>query len=162
LGFDWLIGMSRPFDQIIAGLVALEARDFDDKTPGFDGNERLDELTRELMALPQPERGVRALFDVMERLPDSDLGTPGPLVHALEKMKGRYESELAESLKRKPVYLSVWMVNRILNAMHDPEQRQYYINLLGDASEHPEATDIARDQALYYIEYQVKKSAAAH
>ncbi|MGB8353302.1 MAG: hypothetical protein WCD79_05405 [Chthoniobacteraceae bacterium] len=154
--------MSRTFDEIIACLAALQARDFDSKTPGAKGGERLAELTRELRELPQPERAVPALFDVMERMPDSDLGTPGPLVHTLESMPGRYESELVESLRRRPVVLSIWMVNRILNAAVDMEQRQFYINLLGDAVAHPEASELVRDQALHFIQYQAKKSAAAY
>ena len=56
---------------------------------GFDGHERLHEFTEELMTLPEPECGVRALFDGMERMPDADLGCPGPLVHTLERMPGR-------------------------------------------------------------------------
>ena len=143
----------------MADFATLEPRDFDDQASGGDGLQRLEELTRELMALPQPERGVRALFEFMERMGDSDLGMLGPIVRALEAMPDHYESELAESFKRKPVYLTVWMVNRILNGRNDPEQRQHYLNLLGDASEHPGATEVASEQALYYIEYQVKKAA---
>src|SRR5205814_10377679 len=86
--------MPRTFEQIIEGLAALNAEDFDYHTPGFDGHEQLHELTEELMALPQPERAIRALFDVMERMPDADLGSPGPLVHTLERMLGHYEREL--------------------------------------------------------------------
>jgi hypothetical protein len=150
--------MPRNIDQIVSELAALKPCDFEDATSDCDGVERLEKLVHELMALPQPERGARALFDVMERMGDSDLGMPGPLVHALEAMPGRYERELGESLKRKPVHLSVWMVNRILNGTRDPEVRQHYFDLLGDASEHPGATEGVRDEALYFIELQVKKA----
>ena len=51
----------------------------------------------------------------MERLDGVELGTPGPLVHTLETLRGGYEMLLAESVRRKPTLLSVWMVNRILN-----------------------------------------------
>ena len=133
--------MPRTFDQILAGLAALKAEDFDYHTPGFDGNERLHELTEELMTLPHPERGVPALFDVMERMPDADLGSPGPLVHTLERMRGHYERELVESIKRRPSATAIWMVNRVLNATRVPEQRQFYMDLLRFAAEHPAAPE---------------------
>jgi len=64
--------MPRTFEQILADLATLKAEDFDYHTPGFDGNERLYALTAELMTLPEPERGIRALFNVMERMPEPD------------------------------------------------------------------------------------------
>ena len=146
--------MSRSFEQILAALAALKPQDFDYHTPGFDGNERLHALTDELMTLPQPERGIRALFDVMERLSGSDLGSPGPLVHTLERMRGSYESELIESVKRKPTFLSVWMVNRILNSIREPGQRRAYIGLLRLAVEHPTASKTAKLDAQQFLKKQ--------
>src|ERR1041385_3310799 len=129
--------MPRTFDQILAGLGALKPEDFDLMRLESNGPERLNALTDELMLLPQPERGVRAMFEVMERLPESDLGSPGPLVHTLEQMRGHYESELVASIRRRPTPLAVWMVNRILNATRSPEQKQIYLDLLRFAAEHP-------------------------
>lgn len=148
--------MPRTFDQILAGLAALKAEDFDYRTPGFNGNERLHELTDELMTLPQPERGVRALFDVMERMPEADLGTPGPLVHTLERMRGHYESELVESIKRKPTPLTIWMVNRILNGARIPEQRQFFMDVLRRAAADPTASETAKHEAQHFIEFQTR------
>jgi hypothetical protein len=149
--------MPRNLEQIIAGLAALKAEDFDYQKPGFDGNERLYELTEELLTTPQPERGVSALFDVMERMPEADLGSPGPLVHTLEKMRGHYEQELVESIKRKPSPTAIWMVNRILNATRAPDQRQFYMDLLRFATEHPLACEAARNEAQHFVDYQSKR-----
>jgi len=145
--------MPSNFDQILEALAALKAEDFDCHTPGFDGKERLHALTEQLMTLPQPERGLRALFDVMERMPSADLGSPGPLVHTLERMLG-YERELVESVKRRPTFLSLWMVNRILNATRDLEQRQVYLDLLRFAVEHPATTATARLDAQRFLRKQ--------
>jgi hypothetical protein len=146
--------MSLTFDQILAGLAALKPEDFDLMRLDSDGSERLNALTEELMLLPQPERGVRAMFEVMERLPKSDLGSPGPLVHTLEQMRGHYESELIESIRRRPTPLAVWMVNRLLNASRAPEERLAYLDLLRFAAEHPAAPEAARHEAQHFIEYQ--------
>ena len=94
------------------------------------------------------------MFEVMENMPDSDLGSPGPLVHALEQMSGQYESELVESLKRRPTALAVWMVNRILNATDTSRQREFYLDVLRSVAGHPDASRTVREDALGYIEYQ--------
>jgi len=91
-------------------------------------------------------------FDYMRT--DSDLGSPGPLVHTLERMRGHYESELVESVRRRPTPLAVWMVNRVLNATRAPEQRQIYLDLLRIVAEHPTASDKAQEEARRFIEHQ--------
>jgi hypothetical protein len=71
------------YEEIVAGLRNLQASDFDCKNLKARGWERLAELTDALMATPDPpEDAIPELFSVMERLPDADLGSPGPLVHA--------------------------------------------------------------------------------
>jgi len=94
------------YDEIISGLRALEDRDFGDNVP-----DQLYRLTEALMELPSPERAIPELFAVMERFPDAELGTPGPLVHTLERIN--YVEELVASLRRRPTPHAVWMVNRI-------------------------------------------------
>src|SRR5262245_31418356 len=144
----------RTLDQIFEGFAALKPQDFDYMRTDSDGMERLGALTDDLMTLPEPERGIRAMFDVMERLPESDLGSPGPLVHTIERMRGRYESELVESIRRRPTTLALWMVNRILNTTRAPEQRRIYLDLLRFAAEHPAAAEAARHEAQHFIEHQ--------
>jgi hypothetical protein len=143
--------MPRTFDQILSDFAALRPSDFDDEQAGVH---KLKGLTDELMALPQPERAIPALFAVMERMPDTYMGMPGPLVHTLEQMGGQYERELVESIKRQPADLSVWMVNRVLNAERDREQRQFYMDLLRFAAEHPKASEFVRQEVESFIQHQ--------
>src|SRR5947209_5631496 len=58
------------YEEIISGLRALEAKDFDYYHAGMDGPQRLDLLTTALGELPSPERAIPELFAVMERLPE--------------------------------------------------------------------------------------------
>jgi hypothetical protein len=148
--------MPLSFDQIIAGLGALIAEDFDESLPGADGIQKLYELTEALELLPEPERCIRAMFDVMERMPTADLGSPGSLVHALEWMRGRYESELVASIKRLPTPSTVWMLNRILNGTRDSNQRQIYLDWLRFAAEHTTATESVKRDAQRFINIQTK------
>jgi len=144
------------FDQIFAGLAALKAEDFDESLPDADGIQKLDELTEALELLPEPEHCIRAMFDVMERMPTADLGSPGSLVHALERMRGCYESELVASIKRLPTPSTVWMLNRILNGTRDSKQRQIYLDSLRFAAEHTAATESVKRDAQHFINYQTK------
>lgn len=143
--------LSPRLEEITAGLHALKAEDFDYSNPAADGDKRLEELTDALLELPHPERAVSALFNVMERMPEADLGTPGPLVYTLERMKGTYEEELARSIQRIPAPLSVWMVNRILNKTKDAAQREPWLGLLRIAAEHPASTYNVREDAKHFL-----------
>jgi hypothetical protein len=95
----------------------------------------------------------------MERLDDADLGTPGPLVHTLESWPGRYETLFMDSVKRKPLPLTVWMVNRILNA-HPPKSEQW-LELLRRSQIHPLASASTKLDVARFLEHQAKRGAAA-
>jgi hypothetical protein len=135
------------YEEVVSGFRALEEKDFGDNVP-----DQLYVLTEALMQLPSPERATSELFAVMERFPDAELGTPGPLVHTLERMD--YAEELVASLRRRPSPHAVWMVNRILNTALPPERRQFYLDLLASVGRHPAATESARDQADHFLEFQ--------
>jgi hypothetical protein len=136
------------YDQIIAGFRALQAVDYDYGNEEARGWERLDELTDALTTVPDPERAVPEMFALMERLPDTDLGSPGALVHTLERWRGSYEEDLVLSVARCPSVLSVWMVNRILNSDLSPVARQRYLALLEHAAAHPKAPESVRGLAI--------------
>lgn len=144
------------YDEIVAGLRALNERDFDlSRTDAF-GRERLYELTQALLKLPSPERAIPELFAVMERMPDADLGSPGPLVHTLEKLTG-YEAELVKSVRRCPALLSVWMVNRILNSNLQEHIRAHYLTLLRDVEQRRDISKAVRDDAADFLDFQARK-----
>jgi hypothetical protein len=98
---SWVEGKApMEYDDIIAGFRAITATDFDYKNVDARGFERLTELTDSLMIIPAGlrEKAIPEMFDIMERLPDADLGSPGPLVHTLEALP-RYEDELVRSVR---------------------------------------------------------------
>lgn len=107
--------MSRSLEQIVADLGALAEDYFDYNGAAMRGPECLDGICTDVLKLPVPSAAFPELFRLMERLSGSDLGSPGPLVHTMEKHIGCYEDSLAASIHRKPTTLTVWMVNRILN-----------------------------------------------
>ena|SRR5579859_5613478 len=145
------------YEEIIAGFRTLHARDFDCMNVNARGWEQLAALTDALMSAAGPEKAIPELFGVMERLPDADLGSPGPLVHTLERLHG-YENELVRSVRRQPSLLSVWMVNRILNTNLSENVRQSYMALLNEALGHPNASESVREDVRGFIEFQMRKT----
>ena len=145
------------YEQIISGFQALQKSDFDDMNLAARGRKRLWELTDALMSVPEPEKAIPELFRVMERLPATDLGSPGPLVHTLERLHG-YEGELVRSVRRQPSQLSVWMVNRILNTNLSDDARRSYIALLNEALAHPNAPETVPQEVRGFIERQMRKT----
>jgi hypothetical protein len=150
--------MPRRVEEVVADLEALEPQDFDCADTGTDGLEQLARLCDEMRAIGDVRSWAPALFHTMERLGDAELGSPGPLVHTLETWRGGYERFLAESIGRKPTPLSVWMVNRLLNAR--PSDAGAWLDLLRSVAHHPMASEEAKSAASGFLEYQSRANMA--
>ena len=144
--------MNNEASAIIEGLQKLGESDFDYTNRGAKGDARLDSICEAVIKLPDPTRIFPEFFRLMERLSEADLGAPGPLVHTMERHIGFYEALLMESIHRKPTYLSVWMVNRILNG--NAANRDTWMNILRVAADHPLASEGVKDSALGFIQLQ--------
>ena len=96
---------------------------------------------------------VRTILRFMEEQPDLDLGTPGPLVHFVERFLGAgYEAELYASLARRPTAHTVWMLNRVINVTTNVGERERLILLLERARHHPAADASARHSVDFFLE----------
>jgi hypothetical protein len=98
-----------------AAVASLSRTDFAYDNPRSTGWGELASACAEIQDQGAVLAGADDMFDLMERLDDVDLGSPGPPVHALESTEAAYEPHLVASIRRKPSPVSVWMVNRILN-----------------------------------------------
>jgi hypothetical protein len=99
--------MARSLADISRDLDALSALDFDSNDTKASGLQRLHSLTDELIALNAPSQSAELLLRFIERSSrfsgiDSrfDFGTPGPVVHTLERLEG-YRERLASSIRRR-------------------------------------------------------------
>ena len=140
--------MSTTIDSVISDL-----QDFEPDGDASNDIGRLYEILTDFELLPHRERAVAALFGVIERFPEYDFGSPGPLVHTLEAIPG-YEPFLMESLRRVPAELSVWMVNRILNSDLPSEANAFWVNELRQVLTNPAVLASARESAKEFLEYQ--------
>ena len=91
---------------------------------------------------------VQPLLRLMERHPLTDFGSPGPIVHFVERFyKKGYEEELLLSLKRMPTLHTVWMLNRLINGT---DQAEVYLELLKEISENASYNKEIREEALHF------------
>ena len=89
---------------------------FDKSDPNSDNESYFYKPMDDLRVNSDFELAIEPIFRTMEKFPETDFGSPGPFVHALEFFAGHYETYLFESLKRRPTPLTIWMLNRIINA----------------------------------------------
>ena len=139
--------MSHPVDELIQRLDSFVPCDND-----VDSVNILYEITDNFDGIEAPEKAVPRMFALLEKFPDAELGTPGPLVHCIESVDG-YESQLIESIHRRPTYLTVWMVNRRLNSTLTEEERTTFLEILNAVSKNKALLDLA-DDAAQLLEYQ--------
>ncbi|MBC7878422.1 MAG: hypothetical protein H7Y59_14725 [Anaerolineales bacterium] len=157
--------MSKTLQEIESSLNLLTPHDFNlDIIEANTGFERLYILIDELEKIDEPQKIKEMLFFTIERLSNSDeidprfdIGTPGPLVHALEKLPN-YSKQLIESINRYPTPLTVWMINRILNITINEEEKRFWLNLLQEAINHPQATLFVKNKAQDFIDFQISQN----
>ncbi len=87
------------------------------------------------------------IFSFIESHPRADFGSPGPLVHLLEKYYPNYEPRLVQSLENKPTSLTVFMLSRILNAPDGQKSRMKYLLLLKSVAENEDADQLTKERA---------------
>ena len=130
---------------------------FPDDDPVNDTVQHLYKLMDHWEQLSDKVQAIPAIFQLMERYPHADFGSPGPLVHALESLSGSYEGPLQASLIRKPTPLTLWMYNRIINAEQDPAIRKAHLVRLRLFARHPLADAETREDAEEFIRFQEGK-----
>jgi len=141
-------------DEIIETLSSFVP--FADDVIENDNEQFLARLMDELKAKPDFERAVNPIFELIEKYPDADFGNPGPLVHTLEATNGLYEDSLQKSLNRKPTRLTVWMLNRIINAERNEIIKENLISRLISLRNHPLIDSATKDFVQDFIEHQTK------
>lgn len=112
----------------------------------------LDDLFAELWATGEAGRHVPDLLAVMERFPDDDgAGVLWSVVHGVESLPG-YEPELVRSLRRRPSFLGVTMVGRLLNAGVSRVNGLHLVALLREVAGSDAATERVRASAMPLVQ----------
>lgn len=58
---------------------------------------------------------------------------------------------LYESVRRKPIVHTLWMLNRIINDVHGDEKEKY-IDLIKETANNTDLPDDVRDEAQFYLD----------
>lgn len=141
-------------DDTIATLIAA-LNSFEPGRDDTDNLYRLYQLFEDFRSLPDRDRAAPAMFGLLERFPDAEFGSPGPLVHELEAIPGHLPL-LRDSVRRQPAYHTVWMINCLLNTELPSEQRELWLSELRTAFVHPLALEQTRKAAERYLSYRVQ------
>jgi hypothetical protein len=143
-------------EQIIKSLTEFVPFSEDDLIN--DNESFLSDLMDSWVEVQDKERAVPAIFQLIEKYPHADFGTPGPLVHALESGGAKlYEGELHKSLMRKPTPLTLWMYNRIINKENDLRIIRGHFERLKLFSNHPSVDAETKEVAKDFIEHQAER-----
>ncbi len=78
-------------------------RELSTASNGHDCVGSLGAIVDRLSAFDDAPSAVAVILEFLELHPDLDVGTPGPLVHYVERFFGRgYEAQLTDSVRRRP------------------------------------------------------------
>jgi len=113
-----------------------------------------DDLVSALEPRSDKESFIEPVFLLLEKYPLADWGMPGALAQFLESFDTETEERfLLCSLERQPTMLTVFMLNRLINADGKPE----YLSAMSRIADNTKiAADISKS-ARDFVEYQEKK-----
>jgi hypothetical protein len=117
--------------------------------------DRQDEMVERWRAQGADLAAVESVLKFMEQHPGWDFGTPGTLIHFVEKFfrKG-YEALLVQSVARTPTVHTLWMLNRLINGEQDAQTKAAYLALLSRVASDSGNDESVIDQAREYLEFQ--------
>jgi hypothetical protein len=96
---------------------------------------------------------VEPILQFMEEHSAIDFGTPGPLVHFVERFyRNGYEDKLVESVQRRPTWHTVWMLNRVVNGTKIPEVKERLIAVMEEVKRNAVAHPNVLNQVDRYLE----------
>ena len=99
------------------------------------------EIIDAMLEYPDPFQFVKPILEIISQNPSVDFGSPGELVHFVEKFyKKGYEEALIESVRKSPTFHNIWMINRCYNDMNSPF-RDDFLSLINEIKENPSTSD---------------------
>lgn len=120
-----------------------------------DGPNLLDELSDICDQLKDCGAGLDAVEVILmfiESHPNWDLGSPGPLVHFVEKFYKRgYEELLLQSVARRVTSHTAWMLNRVINGESDSGRKNAFIATLGKSIENPGIEESTKEDVREFL-----------
>jgi hypothetical protein len=115
---------------------------------------RLSKITDQLIGTEQILAATPAMLRVFERFPHAPLGSPGPLVHCVEKAGlDRFLPMLLESFRSRPNRMTLWMLERCLRSAPSTQARFSILHALRKVRRAPRGKDLHDDIDEHLAEY---------
>lgn len=131
--------------------IEITIRKIEGYTPQGEDWYELEDILEELYASQKPELGLDSMISIFEKYPNEDNDALWGMLHGIEDIEN-YEMKIIESVKRKPSFFGVLMINRMLNARAYHIKNIDLINILRLSTVHPAATDYVKEQAKRFFE----------
>ena len=107
---------------------------------------RLRALTDRLASIEQVQAAIPALLRVFERFPGALLGSPGPVVHCIERCGlEAFLPMLLQSFGTRPTRMTLWMLERCLRSHPSPPSRLSILQTLSDVGKAPKGVELSSD-----------------
>jgi hypothetical protein len=144
--------MGRKIDEILTTIDAITS-------VGDVGQlECLDQAISEYFAHLDAAAHVSVWFRLFERFPEDDAYEMfWSILHGIEALPN-YESELIDSLRRRPSRFAVMMVNRMLNAGQSHVGGIDLMSLLQSVALDESCASSVREDAERFVEYQSRRA----
>lgn len=118
-----------------------------------------DELVQSWLDADVGFAAVAPVLRFMEAHADWDFGTPGPLVHFVERFHGKgYDREVIASVERQPPAHTLWMLNRLINGERAGSARARLLEVLSAAATAPNAGPDTAEAARRFHAFHVSAS----
>lgn len=115
---------------------------------------RLQVLTDRLETVEQVRAAIPALLRIFERFPHALLGSPGPVVHCIERAGlETFLPMLLQSFMTRPTRMTLWMVERCLRSSLSPQSRHSILHTLRQVRMAPEGIELGSDIGELIDEY---------
>ena len=93
------------------------------------------EIINAMLEYSDPFEFVEPILDIISENPSVDFGSPGELVHFVEKFyKKGYEEALIASVRKSPTFHNIWMIHRCYNDANSPFHN-YFLTLINEIKE---------------------------
>ena len=107
---------------------------------------RLYQITAPLVDTEQILAATPAMLRIFERYPSALLGSPGPLVHCVEKAGlERFLPFVLESFRSHPNRNTLWMLERCLRSAPSTQSRLSILHALREVRRGPRGGDLHDD-----------------
>ena len=93
------------------------------------------EIINAMLEYSDPFEFVEPILDIISENPSVDFGSPGELVHFVEKFyKKGYEEALIASVRKSPTFHNIWMIHRCYNDANSPFHNDF-LTLINEIKE---------------------------